>query len=331
VIPTYNNGRFLTEAIESALAQTVPPREIIVVDDGSTDDTRERLHPYSTLVTYRFQPNQGVSAARNLGMRQASGEFVAFLDSDDVWHPRKLELQLATFQQWPELGMLGTGAVDWPDQPFPEIASGLLNGLRLVTWPQLVLKNRFVTSSVMVRSDILRSAGDFDVSVKSSEERDLWLQIAERATAANLDLLLLGYRSVPGSLSKQPRISQAGMMSTLRKLDHRGAWKGRFWLRRKSYGYMCHAYAFVCMDNKLYFESLLNLLKSFAWYPLPFQRDEVRTRLERPKRLIIAALGILRLRGNVAGRLEASAPRGNGLVDGGRLAAASTSSTANQP
>src|SRR5262245_56795787 len=94
VIPSYNCGHLVTEAVDSALGQTTPPTEIIVIDDGSKDDTGERLSGYEGRVRYFRQENQGVAAARNSGVQEAVSEFVAFLDADDVWHPRKLELQL---------------------------------------------------------------------------------------------------------------------------------------------------------------------------------------------------------------------------------------------
>ena len=97
MIPTYNRGHLVGEAVASVLGQTVPPLEVIVVNDGSTDDTRHRLQPYLSHVTYLYQTNQGVSAARNHGIGESRGDFIAFLDSDDVWHPRKLELQLEAF------------------------------------------------------------------------------------------------------------------------------------------------------------------------------------------------------------------------------------------
>ena len=93
VIPTYNYAHFVTGAVESALAQTYPDREVIVVDDGSTDDTRDRLAPFEGRIRYIHQENQGLSAARNTGIRAARGALVAFLDSDDLWHPEKLAVQ----------------------------------------------------------------------------------------------------------------------------------------------------------------------------------------------------------------------------------------------
>src|SRR5215212_11526906 len=95
VIPTYNRRRLVVEAVESALAQTYRPLEILVVDDGSTDGTEAELHRFGSAVRYLKQPNQGAAAARNRGIRAATGELVAFLDSDDLWAPAKIEKQVA--------------------------------------------------------------------------------------------------------------------------------------------------------------------------------------------------------------------------------------------
>src|SRR5438034_9298591 len=109
IIPTYNYARYLAAAIESALAQTYAPLEIIVVDDGSTDDTLRILGAYGNRLRVLRQANQGAGAARNAGIAAARGEYVAFLDSDDLWHPRKLELQLARFASDPDLGLVHCG------------------------------------------------------------------------------------------------------------------------------------------------------------------------------------------------------------------------------
>src|SRR5208283_2367398 len=94
VIPTYNCGRYICETVESALGQTYSPVEIIVVDDGSTDDTRERLTTYGDRVRYIYQQNTGPAVARNRGVQDAQGDWIAFLDADDLWLPYRLELQV---------------------------------------------------------------------------------------------------------------------------------------------------------------------------------------------------------------------------------------------
>src|SRR5947199_8414115 len=97
-MPAYNYARYLREAIDSALGQTCAPLEVIVVDDGSTDETPEVLSSYGDRIRVIRQQNQGVAVARNAGIAAAGGDYLAFLDSDDIWYPRKLELQNARFR-----------------------------------------------------------------------------------------------------------------------------------------------------------------------------------------------------------------------------------------
>src|SRR4030042_4827818 len=94
IIPTYNRGNLVLESIQSVFAQTFSDYEIIVIDDGSTDNTREVLHPYLSKLTYIYEKNSGQSFARNIGILASKGEYIAFLDSDDLWEPEKLETQV---------------------------------------------------------------------------------------------------------------------------------------------------------------------------------------------------------------------------------------------
>jgi glycosyltransferase involved in cell wall biosynthesis len=289
------------------------------------------LRRYIPHVTYLHQSNQGVSAARNHGIREARGEFIAFLDSDDVWHPRKLEFQLRVFKDQVDLGILGTAVVDWPGQSFREIANEAAGRVLRVTWPELVVKNRLITSSVIVREVTLRAAKEFDTQLHSAEDRDLWLRIAEIAPVANLDLPLTGYRMQPGSLSKQPEISETGMLRILDKLDQRRVWKGRLLLRRKAYGYLYHSCSWIYLENSSYGRAVLNLLKSFIWYPLPFRRAEVRTRFERSKRLIVAMTRMLRSASLRQGRPVAPASQAHSAGADSRFSVPSASRTGSEP
>jgi glycosyltransferase involved in cell wall biosynthesis len=103
IIPTYNRSQFITEAVDSALAQTYTDREVVVVDDGSTDDTRRVLEPYRDRIVYQYQENAGVSAARNTGIQMAGGEWIALLDSDDEWRPEKLAVQMQAVDREPSI------------------------------------------------------------------------------------------------------------------------------------------------------------------------------------------------------------------------------------
>lgn len=311
IIPSYNRGHLLTRAIDSVLAQSVVPSEIIVVDDGSTDDTQARLVPYAGRIRCFIQDNRGVSAARNRGLREASGELIAFLDADDVWHPLKMELQLAAFEARPDLGLLGTGQFDWPAEAFPAVGLDDPGPLIPVTWWQLAVKNHLTTSSVVARRRALDLAGGFDTMMQGPEDRDLWLRVAEVAPIAHLGRPLTGYRIVPGSISQQARACQAGMLRILGKLDERRAWRGRWLVRRKAYSYVYHACCYLYSRQGRHLRAFALALRSLAWYPLPFRRGEL-TPFERPRRAVVILLRMLRLKGPEA---ESPQPSTDGPPD----------------
>ena len=106
IIPTYNSARFLPEAVESALYQTFSPEEVIVVDDGSTDNTEDVLEPFRGRIHYIRQENQGPAVARNRGISEAKGDLIAFLDADDVWVPDKSEKQVDLLMENPRIGLV---------------------------------------------------------------------------------------------------------------------------------------------------------------------------------------------------------------------------------
>jgi len=109
VIPTYNSADFLIQALNSVLNQTYSNYEIIVVDDGSSDNTSQAIEPWRSQIRYIYQDNQGVAAARNRGIDAATGDFIAFLDADDLFLPQKLQQQVAVFEAQPDLGMVISG------------------------------------------------------------------------------------------------------------------------------------------------------------------------------------------------------------------------------
>jgi glycosyltransferase involved in cell wall biosynthesis len=208
IIPTYNRAGSLVRAIESALAQTYDSLEIVVVDDGSSDDTRSVVVRYGPRVRYVWQENAGVSAARNTGFRHARGEFVALLDSDDAWQPWKLAAQVAVLRADPSLGMVWTdmsavtpSGVAVADQylrtyyglegehaieaafPAPEPLSAMWSdapaalsnvGVRRGDiFSRLILGNCVHTSTVLLRRERLRHIGGFDESLgRSGEDYD---------------------------------------------------------------------------------------------------------------------------------------------------------------
>ncbi|MCZ6674787.1 MAG: glycosyltransferase [Verrucomicrobia bacterium] len=208
IIPTYNCGLYIGEAIRSVFGQTYANHETIVVDDGSTDDTQAMLAPYRERITYLYQENQGVVAARNLGIRQARGEVIAFLDSDDVWNPTKLLLQIEAFAQYTKAGFSFTNYLEFDEagvikqSRFDERVHRWLDengdgGTELVCgwiYRELLQGNYMHTSSVLVKSDVLEEVGLFDESFKVCQDHDLWLRIAQKFRVVCVNRVVCGYR-----------------------------------------------------------------------------------------------------------------------------------------
>jgi hypothetical protein len=204
-------------------------------------------------------------------------------------------MQLAAFEDRPDLGLLGTGQFDWPSTSFPKVDPDDPGPLVPVTWWQLAVKNRLTTSSVVARRRVLDLAGDFDTRMQGPEDRDLWLRAAEVASIAYLDRPLTGYRIVAGSVSQQARTCQEGMLRILRNLDERRAWRGRWLVRRKAYSYVYHACSYLHSLQRRNPTALALSLRSLACYPLPFDRGEL-TPFERPQRAAVMLLRLLRIK-----------------------------------
>lgn len=194
VIPAYNGEKYIAEAIESALTQSYPVFEIIVVDDGSADRTKEIVGQYPQ-IKYFYQENKGPAAARNKGIRESSGEYIAFLDSDDAWAPKKTELQVEKMEGSPEHGLVYTGRTRVGPHRAKDMKKRLKPPEGYVF--ERLLKNNFICcSSVMVRRECFRKAGYFDESsaINKSEDYDMWLRIARDHSMGFIDMPLVYYR-----------------------------------------------------------------------------------------------------------------------------------------
>jgi len=190
IIPTYNRSWSIKEAIDSVLAQDYTEFELIVVDDGSTDHTSDVLDSYGDDIKVLSQKNKGVSAARNRGIAEASGKFIAFLDSDDLWLPQKLTLQIEFINQTPDALICQTEEV-W-----------IRNGLRvnpkkrhkkpsgMIFKPSLELC-LVSPSAVMIQRSLLDRVGGFDETLPACEDYDLWLRISCRFPVHLIDAPLI--------------------------------------------------------------------------------------------------------------------------------------------
>ena len=296
VIPTYNAAATVAEAVRSVLAQTRPADEVIVVDDGSTDGTAATLAAFGPPVRVIRQANGGVSSARNRGVAAATGDVIAFLDADDFWHPRKLELQLPALLADPTLGLLGTGTFSWPGG-LPAVA-GPLAPVRRVPLAELVVRNAFTASSVVARADALREAGGFDPRQQGTEDYDLWLRVAQHAGVANLPAALTGYRvATAGSLSKDAVRMEAGMRLILAKLAAAGAFAGTPRLRARAWGYFHYSCGYMHAQARDWSAAAGHLARSLTRYPLAYSRAEVRHPFGRLRLLAACARKSLTSRG----------------------------------
>ena len=180
IIPTYNRARQVCNAIDSVLAQAYRPIEIIVVDDGSIDDTSSAVAGYGDAVRYLRQENGGPSHARNTGIASARGEVIAFLDSDDLWYPEKLARQVEVLRGDPRIGavdcsffLLDRGG----STVFPVIRGPECEGNALEV---MLLRGRCTSSTILIRTSCLREVGPFNEHLRGAEDWDLWLRLARR-------------------------------------------------------------------------------------------------------------------------------------------------------
>ena len=204
IIPTYNRASFLVDTIKSVLAQTYKHVEIVLVDDGSTDDTRIILHPYMDRITYIYQENRGRSAARNTGIGTCSGKYLVFLDSDDLLLPEKLKRQVSFLESHPEVDLVYSDGYTLNDD-------GSLDSLEphVTTFPPpdrtdlvaaFLRGNLFAPHTALLRRGCLDAESLFDESIAGLEDWDLWLRLLLRgATFAYQDGKVVLYRRHGGN------------------------------------------------------------------------------------------------------------------------------------
>lgn len=197
VIPNYNYAGYLGGAIGTALGQTYPDVEVVVVDDGSSDGSKEVLDAYGDRVKAIFQQNRGVAAARNNGVRASRGEFVAFLDADDLWLPDKIERQVERFTENRNLGLVHVGVTEI-DQAGNSLGERLDGGEGREVWKNLLLfsPNGILGggSGAMIPREVFDELGGFDERLSTSADWDLYFRIAIRYAVGFVAEPLLKYR-----------------------------------------------------------------------------------------------------------------------------------------
>lgn len=195
VITSYNKGPYLAEAVNSALLQDYCPHEVLVINDGSTDETQEVAAAFGDRIRYLSQPNRGQANARNWGIRESRGEYIAFLDGDDRWRSGKLSKQMGLFVARPTLGLVYTDRLKFSGDTIVWSSNRCGHELRRGRVLDWLLSDMFIPfSSVLVRRECLIEAGLFDESVRVADDYDLWLRFTRLYEIDFIDEVLVEYR-----------------------------------------------------------------------------------------------------------------------------------------
>jgi len=221
VIPVYNGEDFIADAVRSALGQTLPPREVIVVDDGSTDSTREVLAQFRDQIAVVRQRNMRLPAARNAGIRKAQAEWIAFLDADDVWKPNKLETVSQAVAAQEDVGLVFSAVEHWwPSTDRKRCRRRDSDVDCHQVYRELARRNVVLGggSGPVVSRRCLLDVGLFDEGlVGGAEDWDMWIRIARRWRVVYCDDVLLTYREHGASMSKRSDLMLDYGLMVLRK------------------------------------------------------------------------------------------------------------------
>ena len=282
IVPTYNTLAYLPEAIDSILNQTFEDFEILLVNDGSTDGTEQWAKTLDdSRVHYIYQQNQGLSAARNTGIRLAQGKYIAFLDADDSWDATKLAKQVAYLIAYPQVGMVHA----WVSFMDAEgVSTGRIWKTQAQGWvlPQLLHRNDVAVLSVLVRRECFEQIGEFDTQLKSLEDWEIWLRLAAKYPIGILQEPLAQYRQLPGSMSRNCKVMEESFNKVIEK-HFALAPENLQWIRDRSYGaaYQCLAWKAIQVTHPD-----LDLARSY--YKLALRHDPGISRTSDGLKLLLS-------------------------------------------
>jgi glycosyltransferase involved in cell wall biosynthesis len=247
IIPTYNYGRFIGAALDGVLGQTLRPAEVIVVDDGSTDDTEAVVRAFidaaandadGVRIEYIKQANAGVCAARNRGVAASSGKYIAFADADDIWHPTKLENQIAKFGEDEKIGLVHCGMREFDSDTGETIAVNI-DGMEGDVADELLLWERSVIvgpgGTIVVTRNAFDDAGGFDTKMKVGEDWDFCYRVARKYRVGFVREALIDYRSHSSAAHRNVAEMERGMARFYEKAFADGGPDVQK-LKRRSYG-----------------------------------------------------------------------------------------------
>lgn len=223
IMPAFNAEKYIEEAIQSVLNQTYKKIELVIINNASSaDKTEEIIHKYldDTRIIYVKQQGKGLSNARNIGIQKSSGELVAFLDSDDLWHKEKIEKQVEYFRKNKEVFLVHT--------PYNILKDGRIINFKMLSEPQasclsgniynrLLCGNCIGVLTAMVRKEIFDKVGYFDETLWGAEDWDLWIRIAKNHKIGFINETLATYRDVGSSMCKNVEKYEPTLYSVIKK------------------------------------------------------------------------------------------------------------------
>ncbi len=277
IIPTYNAIAYLPSTVDSVIQQTFTDFEVLIVDDGSTDETVEWV---SKLVDPRVrlisQANQGVAVARNQGIASAQGEYVAFLDADDLWEPTKLEKQVKCLDENPQVGLVNTSIVNIDEQgkPLGAVNASDVEGnvLKYIVEENLILCG----SAPMVRRSCLEAVQGFDQQLMSAEDWDLWIRLSARYDFAVVREPLVLYRQHLNSKSNNIERHLKHRLKVIDKTFETVA-KNLQPFKNRALGRAYLSVAWKLLVQKDYKTSTMYRQKALSYYPqLRFGENYIR-------------------------------------------------------
>jgi glycosyltransferase involved in cell wall biosynthesis len=277
VLPAYNAMTYLPQAYQSALAQTFTDFEILIVNDGSSDNIEEWVAKITdSRVRYIPQKNQGAQGARNTGINNAKGEYVALLDADDLWEATKLEKQVRLLDENPEVGLVDTWIIliDREGNSKGWVHASTAEGQ---IWEEIIQEPTIICgSSPMIRRQCFEKVGVFDPSLRYAGDWDLWIRIASRYSFALVKEPLVRYRLHPQNTSKNCR----GMARDCRTVIDRAfasASPELMSLKDKTYGQLNSYIAGIAIDRGNYKEAMYFRSQAIAYNPkLRFSKQDLR-------------------------------------------------------
>lgn len=281
IIPTYNCAKFLPQAIESVLDQTFRDFEIVVVDDGSTDETPSIIRPFKDSIHYVQQENKGNAAARNRGVAESRGQWLCLLDADDLWEPRKLELQLIDILAHPDCLVSFTEAdkffesgefEDFP--PDPTVAD---------LWENLVLCQPFGSShsGLLLHRSCFEEVGNFDEELRLSVDWDIVIRLADRFKIRSLPKVLVHHRQHSSNTTGNAYLRLSMYLACLKK--HRRLFCVKRNLRKqwhRSYGARLFRFGRYLLKQRRYHESMRLLVAALRFGGAYQRSDKLRLLIE---------------------------------------------------